>query len=926
MRTIKLLALLGAFVGVGCTDSGVPWSLPEGASNFSPAGPGGPSGGLTVGDVVGAHPTPGNSANSGDDGHPVPLSGTMQARVRNTTARSAEVTIRFLLNDLAVHLARLRIGPRTTTAITGPDLAQLVEFTGVDETGATLPPAVFVFEAGADNLVIYVIVGGVEPPPGNENDNGGNANVNANENFNANGNLNENGNANVNANLNANANANLNGNDNGGGGGPPFADCNGNGVADLYDIAAGTSGDCNLNLVPDECDIAAGISHDADSNGVPDECEDCNENGTADALDLELGQSADCNGNHVPDECDIAAGTSTDCQPNGIPDECDIATRGRAASARDAADLLFPLDGTYTLAMPPNDDGSSSEISLGFEFDFYGGLQGSTYINNNGNLSFGGAFSTYTAAGFPVEGFPMVAPFWADVDTRNGYGNVWFKIESDTLIVTWEEVGYYNVHGDKLNTFQVAVSDGLNAIMGFGNNVCFSYGDMQWTTGDASGGSGGFGGTPATVGANQGNGVDYFLIGRFDHEGTDYDGPGGAADGVSFLDGQTICFNTATTTTNVDPIATGFPSGNTLAVNPTSGEMLDLELRFLSPEPGQTTTVTIDDLNGAAAAGLSIVNTPGNVATVQLHWTPACADFGSYVLEFTATDDFNPPGQTTVSLTIVVACSGGSSDCNTNGIPDECDIAAGTSADANSNGVPDECEFSPPVLYAVEAWSDALYTLDPETGFLTLVANMEPDVDGAHGLSFDTVRDGALFVIADVASIGLALVRVDPDTAAASFVGWLTEPVVDIGFDSEGVLYGVTGGDIDYPGEIVMIDLSDASISHLDLFGAGGDAQSIVFLPGTSLLYHTACPDNCVLETIDVTTGVVTVINATLTAGWYEGLTYDASAARLLGASWMDQVSGLYAIDPATGAETLLNPLSTYTPVSGLSFRPGGAP
>lgn len=32
------------------------------------------------------------------------------------------------------------------------------------------------------------------------------------------------------------------------------------------------------------------------------------------------------------------------------------------------------------------------------------------------------------------------------------------------------------------------------------------------------------------------------------------------------------------------------------------------------------------------------------------------------------------------------------SDCNANGRPDECDIAAGTSLDANDDGIPDECE------------------------------------------------------------------------------------------------------------------------------------------------------------------------------------------------------------------------------------------
>jgi hypothetical protein len=31
-------------------------------------------------------------------------------------------------------------------------------------------------------------------------------------------------------------------------------------------------------------------------------------------------------------------------------------------------------------------------------------------------------------------------------------------------------------------------------------------------------------------------------------------------------------------------------------------------------------------------------------------------------------------------------------DCNSNGVRDECDIAAGTSLDLNANGIPDECD------------------------------------------------------------------------------------------------------------------------------------------------------------------------------------------------------------------------------------------
>jgi len=35
---------------------------------------------------------------------------------------------------------------------------------------------------------------------------------------------------------------------------------------------------------------------------------------------------------------------------------------------------------------------------------------------------------------------------------------------------------------------------------------------LQWTTGDASGGEGGFGGTPAQAGFDAGNGVDFTVL------------------------------------------------------------------------------------------------------------------------------------------------------------------------------------------------------------------------------------------------------------------------------------------------------------------------------------------------------------------------------------------------------------------------------
>ncbi len=332
-----------------------------------------------------------------------------------------------------------------------------------------------------------------------------------------------------------------------------------------------------------------------------------------------------------------------------------------AATAGDPTALLFPLDGSYTLvdfyengAPDQGNDDDSTGILLSFPFDLYGESYSDAYINNNGNVSFVTPYGSYSSTGFPDPSFKMVAPFWADVDTRYGNGQVWHKLTASTLVVTWDNVGYYSGHGDLRNTFQLAISDGSDPTMGIGNNVCFSYSDMAWTTGDASGGAGGFGGTPATAGANRGNGVDFFQIGRFDHEGTDYDGPSDNADGISYLDGRTYCFNASSNTNNIAPIASGFPVGNVVDLDCSAGDVLDLALSFLSPEVFQTTTVVVDDVHGATAAGLAIVNTPGNTATVALDWAPDCADVGSWRLDFTATDDHVTPGETEVSLTVNV--------------------------------------------------------------------------------------------------------------------------------------------------------------------------------------------------------------------------------------------------------------------------------
>jgi hypothetical protein len=218
-------------------------------------------------------------------------------------------------------------------------------------------------------------------------------------------------------------------------------------------------------------------------------------------------------------------------------------------------------DETYTVAMPEIDDGSSDAITLPFSFSLFGNAHTTVFINNNGNLSFSQPNPTYSAIGFPFPTYLLVAPFWADVDTRDTLGldpedflngQVLYKVTDHALYVNWVEVGHYVRRMDKRNTFQVVITDGTDPVIPGGNNVSFCYGDMQWTTGDASGGVEGFGGVSATVGVNKGDGIHHSQIGRFSADSDFFTGAYGDSSGVHWLDGTHFYLNTAGT--NVPPI------------------------------------------------------------------------------------------------------------------------------------------------------------------------------------------------------------------------------------------------------------------------------------------------------------------------------------------------------------------------------------
>jgi len=163
-----------------------------------------------------------------------------------------------------------------------------------------------------------------------------------------------------------------------------------------------------------------------------------------------------------------------------------------------------------------NDDGFRGPINFGYTLaNFFGQSYTSFFLNNNGNITFGAGLSDFTPAGPQGATQPVIAPFFADVDTRGANsGLVYYNTSiANETILTWDHVGYYNSHDDKTDTFQLVVRGADFAIPAGEGQIGFFWTTMQWETGDASGGSGGFGGTPAAVGFGDGQSNGFILQG-----------------------------------------------------------------------------------------------------------------------------------------------------------------------------------------------------------------------------------------------------------------------------------------------------------------------------------------------------------------------------------------------------------------------------
>ena len=192
--------------------------------------------------------------------------------------------------------------------------------------------------------------------------------------------------------------------------------------------------------------------------------------------------------------------------------------------------------------IPACDDCFVGPVATSFATNYFGTTYNDLFISNNGYFTFGAGQGTFTPGGLGAGygGLPIIAAFFGDVDTRSGGGSVTYGTGTyagrTAFGATWNAVGVYNQNTSLRNTFQILLTDRSDITAG-DFDIYFNYDQIQWETGSASQGVGGFGGISAAVGFNAGNG---------NAPGTYFELPGSRVPG-SFYDTGT---NPLITTTN----------------------------------------------------------------------------------------------------------------------------------------------------------------------------------------------------------------------------------------------------------------------------------------------------------------------------------------------------------------------------------------
>ena len=258
---------------------------------------------------------------------------------------------------------------------------------------------------------------------------------------------------------------------------------------------------------------------------------------------------------------------------------------------------------------PPRSRSDSISISLGLN-------SSAAYVNNNGNITFSAPLPQYTPSDLTTFGSPIIAPFFADVDTR-GTSSALVNFGTGTLngqkvfVVNWPGVGCFNSISSVLNNFQLILIDRPDrgtGTLGDDFDMEFNYNSVQWDTGTASSGdtscqNATIAGDSAFVG--YGNGTTTV--------GDSFDLPGsGVAN--SFLDSTTttgLIYNDLNSTTlgrYIFTVNNGQPTQPTSLATALSGAGQTGTTISVPPNTAVTDAATLTGTNASTATGTVTYN------------------------------------------------------------------------------------------------------------------------------------------------------------------------------------------------------------------------------------------------------------------------------------------------------------------------------
>jgi hypothetical protein len=283
----------------------------------------------------------------------------------------------------------------------------------------------------------------------------------------------------------------------------------------------------------------------------------------------------------------------------------------RALAAGSAVIPNSGFTGFTDVAMQRSDDGSwpsdsaPAAFPFGFSVNYFGAKYAGVYINNNGNITFGSAQSDYTPFGMAGATLPIIAPFFADVDTNAGNT---VNIGTGTLggfkvfVANWPGVECYPASNSSvLDNFQVILVDRPDlgtGVHGDDFQIEFNYNSMQWDAGTYSGGNANCTGSPNADAAAVGYSDGTQTTGHW------YQLPGSQTSGA-LLDSNTtsgLIYNDLNSNT-----ATSVPA----SASPVPGRYI---FSVTNGQPVTPTTITTS-LSGGGHTGASISVSPSTAVT-----------------------------------------------------------------------------------------------------------------------------------------------------------------------------------------------------------------------------------------------------------------------------------------------------------------------